>query len=219
MEYTATIEIRGSHPSDYENRFYHAEETVISDTIGGVFDALVEKAYDLYFALNLWLIKNRPADYDMQDDHWYVNCSFPSVMNPYSSESFHGAGSSISDPGSMVQTVAHYRHMEIQHFMESELKYMKNGYYKKYVDGVKPLHSFFDVFHTDNVAEFRNYGYNGQQLNQVLLDMGEDHVKFLKEYARYRSLISRGKPEKIVIPEELPNGQARKKSIWELWRR
>ena len=34
-------------------------------------------------------------------------------MNPYNPESFLGAGSSISSPARVVDTVVHYRHMEI----------------------------------------------------------------------------------------------------------
>jgi hypothetical protein len=202
MTYTATIELNGSSPSAREEgEFYKDEHTVEAETIGGIFDAMAEKAYDMYFQLSMWLLENRPADYTMQDDYWFVNCSWPSVKNPFSTESWMGAGSSVSDPGSLVQTVAHYRHMEVEGFINREVLYVRDGYYKKYVEGVKPIHEFFDVFHTDDVSKYLNYGYNGRQLDQVLGDMGDDLINYLKDYSRYRGLITRGTPEKIIIPE------------------
>lgn len=203
MIYTATIELKGSNPSAREDgEFYKDEHTVEAETIGGVFDAMAEKAYDMYFQLSMWLLENRPADYSMDDDYWFVNCSWPSVKNPFSTESWMGGGSAVSDPSSLVHTVAHYRHMEVEGFLKNEVRYIRDGYYKKYVEGVKPIHKFFDVFRTNDVSKYLNYGYSGRQLDQVLGDMGDDLISYLKDYSRYRSHIARGTVEKIIIPEK-----------------
>jgi hypothetical protein len=203
MTYKATIELTGtaSHGKNQEE-FYKDEHTVEAETIGAVFDALAEKAYDMYFQLSMWLLENRSEDYSMQNDYWFVNCSWPSVRNPFNTDNSMGAGSALSDPSSFVQTVAHYRHMEVEGFINREVRYVRDGYYKRYVEGVKPIHEFFDVFHTDDVSKYLNYGYNGRQLDQVMNDMGEELIHYLKDYSRYRGLVTRGTPEKIIIPEK-----------------
>lgn len=204
MTYKATVELSGSESGrngSEDNEFYKDEHTVEAETIGAVFDALAEKAYDMYFQLSMWLLENRPEDYSMENDYWYVNCSWPSTRNPFEKEHWAGAGSSLSSPGAFVQTVAHYRHMEVEGFINREIRYIRNGHYKKYVEGVKPLHKFFDVLHTDDVSKFLNYGYNGRQLDQVMKDMGDDLYNYLKDYGRYRRILNRGKAEGIVLPE------------------
>lgn len=204
MTYKATVELTGTargRAGSEEEEFYQDKHTVEAETIGAVFDALAEKAYDMYFQLSMWLLENRPEDYSMENDYWYVNCSWPPTRNPFEKENWAGAGSSLSSPGAFVQTVAHYRHMEVEGFINREVRYIRDGYYKKYVEGVKPLHEFFDVFHTDDVSKFLNYGYNGRQLDQVMEDMGEDLYNYLKDYGRYRGLLIRGKADPIVLPE------------------
>lgn len=204
MTYKATVELSGSERGrngSGDNEFYKDGHTVEAETIGAVFDALAEKAYDMYFQLFMWLLENRPEDYSMENDYWYVLCSWPSTRNPFEKENWAGAGSSLGSPEAFVQTVAHYRHMEVEGFINREVRYIRDGYYKKYVEGVKPMYEFFDVFHTDDVSKFLNYGYNGRQLDQVMEDMGEDLYNYLKDYGRYRGLLIRGKADPIVLPE------------------
>ena len=204
MTYKATVELTGtarSHNGSEREEFYQDKHTVEAETIGAVFDALAEKAYDMYFQLSMWLLENRPEEYSMENDYWYVNCSWPSTRNPFEKENWAGGGSAVSNPGSFVLSVAHYRHLEVEGFLNQEIKYISDGRYKKYVEGVKPMYQFFDSLHSDDVSKYLNFGYNGRQLDQVMKDMGEDLYNYLKDYGRYRGLIVRGKADPIVLPE------------------
>lgn len=199
--FTATVKVTGAHHSDYQDAFFTEEITVTSETLGGVFDEMVEASYSIYFQVITYIADKFPADYNMEDDYWYVTVSHPSVLNPYNSEAVNSAGSSLSNTGSVVESVTHYRHLEIGHFFTGEITYLKDGEFKKYVEGIKPERNFYDIFETRDVPEYRKYGYTGRQLNAAVDSMGEDFFLFLKENGYFRSLISRGNLLEVVIPE------------------
>lgn len=200
--FTATVKVTGAHRSDFQSVFFTEEMEVTSDTIGGVFDEMVEASYSIYFQLITYLADKFPSDYNMEDDYWYVVVSHPSVLNPYNYEAGTSAGSSLSNTGALVETVTHYRHLELGHFFTGDIKYLKDGEFLKYVEGFKPERNFYDIFETRDVPEFRNYGFTGTQLNLAIAGMGDDYYRFLEETGHFRSLLARGTLLEVIIPNK-----------------
>lgn len=201
MEYRATVRVEGSFRSKYdEPPFFKAEETVYGETIGEVLDKMVEASYNVRKETSLWLRQNKETKFSLREGSWYFDCSWPSTSNPYSPKARVGAGGQIKTLNQIVQTAVHYRHLEIQVFFTGEIKYICNGRYARVVENIEPEKKIFDVFNEKLLANYRDYGYTGKQLDETIDSMGGNYVRFLKDYARHRSYIAKGLYDKIVIP-------------------
>ncbi len=216
MSYSATIEVVGTRRSDEKDVIFEQEITVFGDSVGEVLDDMVEKAYELYYELSLLLITDFPKDYVLDNDYWYISCSWPTTNNPYSTERGRGAGSHLVSPAAIISSAVHYRHMEVHGFINGEVNYLRNKAYATYVEGVTPIREFNLIFSSPHIEEFRHFGFTGEQFDRVFKAMGKAQIPFLKDYASYKSATARGAVEHIVIPTLIEAPAKKKRGIFDV---
>jgi hypothetical protein len=215
MSYSAQVAVTGSHDYKDEQKFFERTIVVTEDTLGQMFDSMVNAASEIRAEIIAYIVENFDVDYSMSDDYWYKSVAYPNLTNPHASEEFnYGAGGSLSNVDELVISVVHYRHMEIQRFFGMELLHLRDSYYSHYVKGIEAENRFTDIYDAP-LEEATNYGFTGTQLDAVLNEMGPDYDHFLKDYGNYIGVLRSARARRNKASQEAKLREAKQKEKFE----
>jgi len=215
MSYSAKVAVTGSHDYKDEQQFFERTIVVTEDTLGQMFDSMVDAATEIRAEIIAYIVENFDVNYSMGDDHWYKSVAYPSLMNPHVSDELkYGAGGSLSSVDELVISVVHYRHMEIERFFSTELKHFRDKYYSHYVKDIEAEKRFTDVYDAP-LEDATKYGFTGAQLDAVLNEMGSDYDRFLKDYGNYVDALRSARARRNKASKDAKLREAKQKEKFE----
>lgn len=215
MSYSAKVAVTGSHDYKDEQQFFERTIVVTEDTLGQMFDSMVNAAIEIRSEIIAYIVENFDVDYSMGDDHWYKSVAYPNLNNPHAGDEFnYGAGGSLSSVDELVISVVHYRHMEIERFFKAELKLLRDNYYSHYVKDIEAEKRFTDIYNAP-LEEATNYGFTGAQLDAVLNEMGSDYDRFLKDYGNYIDVLRSARARRNKASQDAKLRAAKQKEKFE----
>lgn len=76
--YSGSITVTATEPFT-NSPFYELSKTLYGETLGELFDNVVEASINLTRDTQNWVLANRAADYNLSDDYWKVEIVLPDV--------------------------------------------------------------------------------------------------------------------------------------------
>lgn len=218
MGFEAKVEVSGSPRTDFDASFFDESVIVNADTIGELFDRMVEASYTLSALMDIFVSTNFDENYVIREDYWYVTVTYPEVFNPYNAEATNGAGSALSSIEDIVNSVVHYRHMAISRFFKAESCYVANGWYRQFLPE-NPFKDFFEVHKEEDFNNWRHYGFTGDMMDTVISGMGQEYFNMLKDVNKYHNIIyGATRTMKFILPTSTVKESESKDSSSKLWR-
>lgn len=213
MQFTASIHVTAARPTSYDEPFFDEKIEVTAETVGAVYDKMVEATYLLSKAVSVFVDETHFKKDGTFKDYWYVSCTFPHVTRYPTEENLEGAGSALDNVASLLTSVVHYRHLAIRNFFNSTSKRMRNGYYAQYLD-VNPQLEYLQILKEVDIAKYRNYGYTGVTLDTVITEMGQDYFFLLKDYEMHYDFTYKKRASTPLVKTSAP-----RKSIFDAVKR
>lgn len=163
MEYKVTIRISGIKltRNGLSRDLYIFERSKTSETLGGAFDELVELAYDAYEEVVSWVTSN-----PNKADHWFMSSAYPDVRNPKATaENNLGSGGSISPDDEIVRRAIGIRDLEINRALRDIGLNSKPSF----IFSAEHRNDLYDLRGDQSppLEEWRNYGFNGDNLREA----------------------------------------------------
>lgn len=211
--FQGTITVEG-RSQGAEKPFYTWTLSAYGATIGELIDNLVETSVSLANDVFAWVTKNKPADYNMEDDYWYIQMTHPDILetaknNPktHSGKNDIGSGSSLSSVSGIVRFSTLIRDIQVS----SSTSYLlladpaPSDINDVAAEAAVPYKGIYEV---TSFSEMTKFGFSGKELDAILeIAEREGRVKkYREEIAQYR-----GYARKAARSEE---SSTSKKSWW-----
>jgi hypothetical protein len=182
--FQGTITVEGTFKGIVDSQpFYTWTLTAYGQTIGELLDNLVITSVSLANDVFAWVANNKPADYNMEDDYWYIQVVHPEILetskdNPatHSKRNDTGSGSSLDSIEDIVKFPVLIRDIQIRAAATSLL--LKKTDKSEIVDEAAIPHK--GVYEVSSFSEMTKFGFTGSELDTIL-EIGEREGR-LKEY-------------------------------------
>lgn len=191
--FQGTITVEGRSQGS-EKPFYTWTLSAYGATIGELLDNLVTISVTVANDVFAWVTKNKPADYDMEDDYWYVQMTHPDILETakndpktHSSENDIGSGSSLSSVNGIVRFSTLIRDIQVS----SSTSYLlladpaPSDIENVAAEAAVPYKGIYEV---TSFSEMTKFGFSGKELD-VILEIAEREgrvKKYREEIAQYR---------------------------------
>lgn len=148
--FQGSLHVTGADCDDYVN-FFDVEKMVYGRTQGELRDNMVAESVVLYQQVKAFLEKEKPSDYDMNDDYWYFTKGCPPLLEEATEEDndFYSGGvfSNVLD---IVRITVDFRQSEFRY----ALSYLRNTRRVAKIDTpTLSLENYFVGYDTEVVEE------------------------------------------------------------------
>lgn len=171
IAYKAELIVSGTeYMSSIEHEFYKEKRTVYAETIPALLDEMVVVSHVMSQDLKRYLAQNlmgEELDAMKQSTpgvlkQWYFTANRPMLLTEVklNDDACHSSGSALTDPESIVRSMVHYRHMDIEravwelHFFDSALPEWKKS------------EGFYTQLSSDDMNEVMSAGFTGEALQE-----------------------------------------------------
>lgn len=168
--YSGYVSVKGrSEVSSDCVPFYDRAKNAYGVTLGELADNLVAVAQKMSNDAFEWMLLNRSASYEIQDDYWTYAVVQPNIINCFMDEVDLGtldnmSGGSLDDVSGIVRAAVLSRDINVQ-FLLSELSLIKAGESALPRKAAVP---FSDIYEAESISSFGYYGFNGAELDNIL---------------------------------------------------
>lgn len=166
--YKGTISLVGTDLWHGKEELLRLEENVYAESTGALLEQFKSVSVRFMEKLEIWLT-TMPDDYDMEKDHWFLSCSYPSLLND---EEEMGHGSSVDNPIEILRSIIYSQYLEITGAMRS--------LDRKNFDLVGTPKEFTDAMYSNNIQRMINAGIRGSEFDEWYSKT--ETQKLLKEY-------------------------------------
>lgn len=210
--FKGTISVEG-RSQDSEKPFYTWTLSAYGATIGELIDNLVTTSVSLADDVFAWVTKNKPADYDMEDDYWHIQMIHPDILEAakndpktHSEKNDIGSGSSLSSVSGIVRFSTLIRDIQVK--SSTSYLLLANPAVSDINDVAEAAVPYDGIYEVTSFSEMTKFGYTGKELDAILeIAEREGRVKkYREEIAQYR-----GYGRKAARSEE---SSAPKKNWW-----
>lgn len=158
--------IVGAQNSSDKTIFYSDERVCYGDTVGELWDNLVELSVDSANAVQTWQILNRTSSYSMKDDYWYTLLKFPDVSQKRQSSA---AGSSLQSVSDVVKASALNRDVMLRHWMQiEEVQIGGKGFTDEQIMPPKPEIDYAGISVSKTFREMTSFGTKGSDYDSYM---------------------------------------------------
>lgn len=188
--FQGTVTVEGAFKGFADSQpFYTWTLTAYGQTIGELLDNLVTTSVSLANDVFAWVANNKPADYELKEDSWYIQVVHPEILetskdNPatHSMKNDTGSGSSLDSIEDIVKFPVLIRDIQIRATATSLL--LKKTDKSEIVDKAAVPHE--GIYEVTSFNEMTKFGFSGAELDTIL-EIGEREGR-LKMYREDLSL-------------------------------
>lgn len=174
--FQGTITVEGTFKGIVDTPpFYTWTLTAYGQTIGELLDNLVATSVSLANDVFAWVANNKPADYELKDDNWYVSLIHPEILETskddpatHSKKNDTGSSSSLNSVEDIVKFPVLIRDIQIRATATSLL--LKKTDKSEIID--EPAVPYKRVYEVTSFSEMTKFGFTGAELDNML-EIGE----------------------------------------------
>lgn len=197
--YQGQISLRGRGSGNDSSPFYYESIKAYGETIGELMDNLVQASIPLANNAFLWTMQNKPLDYSMRDDNWWLEISHPDLIesfveDPSTHQKDTGGGSAVTCHRDIVTHTVIHRNVTID-LVATQLALTKSGPTQIPQHAAQPFtQEYYEDGH--NYETYIAFGFTGLELDKILAIADEEGR--LKKHRAVRVLARRLNEKRAV---------------------
>lgn len=151
---------------------YENSKTSYGETIGELLDNMVESSVRLTNELFEWSVLNLPTDYDLEKDSWYVEMTYPNILdvkmsNPKTHSLDNSNGSSLHSLNAIVRHAVTSWSIHLE-YATGDLQRIARSMGESF-DELTPSKPLDDSYYElETYREIAQYGFTGTDLDAYL---------------------------------------------------
>lgn len=144
-------------------------EDVYAESKGMLLEQIKIVGLRLVNELQAWLTDNMPADYNLEQDYWYMGCSYPDLLHE-NYEHDTGFGGSIAKPMEILTSIVHNNYYTLGWAMrELDSTTVKSPYTNQ--------NSFMEDLLSGDTKRVLSAGINGKNFDDLYAQIHGSSVK------------------------------------------
>lgn len=215
--YSGSITVTATEPF-VSSPFYTLSKTLYGETLGELFDNVVEASINLTRDTQNWVLANRAADYNLADDYWQVQITLPDVYKTLKKqipEDIDSAFSSRFDEFKEIFTWAVCNRDSAVFLTVTHLQLLGIGPTLIPSESKVGLEKMYDF---DTFEGMSDCGWTGRELEEILeIARRENRITTLHAMDKYDDRLS--KHEKSLRGSTEPKAEAKPRKRWSLFNR
>lgn len=162
--FQGTITVKGnvSGGTEANQPLYKKTVKAYGETIGELLDNLAEASVTIANDLFAWVALNRPADYNLRDDYWFISMAHPEVLEIMTSDT--GSGSRLESVEGVVRYAVLIRDIHVSSTITSLL--LEDSAKSEIVN--EAIAPYDGIYNVSSFREMTKFGFTGAELDTIL---------------------------------------------------